>query len=365
MNNLEYYFGANLPESLSAKMEAIGMLRSENKADSFVKDAFYGDGSPKNPESNTVYPCYAPAYTGYFLPSTYLDVAQKYRHTASAAAVSWLCKTTGLRCDGLSHFNGFRINLSDFFCCPDGLALVTPMLSVCSDEGKTYPVIPWPDSRENDEDWKNGTIPYYAQAVAFATMWAWRAGTSSPAEKAFIVRITGNTPGDVAVRTVFSNIPQENLTMERIVRAFCKSAGADMQPETVVKRLEQADWLTQKQEKDDMAFVIENDADFHDLIQSYLATKSERMTMELKLKESANKMNALALELASHVESGKIRGRLSGTSGNYTISHVPGKRPAITSRSINAAIIQQYFPQYSGLVQSSVSVKERISIETV
>lgn len=365
MNNLEYYFGANLPEGLSAKMEAIGMIQSENKAETFVKDAFYGDGSPRKTENNTVYPCYAPVYTGCFVPGTYLDVAEKYRRTASVAAVSWLCKATGLRCDNLSHFNGFRVNLKDFFCCPDGLTLVTPMLCVYSDEGKAYPVIPWPDSRENDEDWKNGTIPYYAQAVVSATMWAWRVGSASPAEKAFIVRITGNTPGDAAVRTVFSDIKQENLTMERIVRAFCKSSGAEIQPDSAVKRLEQADWLTQKQEKDEMAFVIENDASFHDLVASYLATKSERMTMEIELKESANRMSSLALELASHVESGKIRGRLNGTSGNYTVSHIPGKRPAITSRSINAAIIQQYFPQYSGFIKSSVAVKERVSIETV
>ncbi len=378
MNKLEKYYGSiHLDADISKKLVDTGLVSITlpvpiSTGVQCEADAFTADGFPKELHSNTLYPMYAAYYLGYPIPSSYLDVAAQYRSTASEAAIQWACKALGGICD-YQHIDGCNADLETFFPVTGaGIRLCVPKLSVncfigIPGNSVSYPVIAWPDSRDNDQDWKDGRIPYYAEVVARTMLWAWENdilahdGTRSQQKKAYIVRITGNTPGDLLVRTVVADVAKDSKLMERIVRACRKAMDAGKDPLENLNRLEQQHWLEVKQENEANAFRIE-DEDFHETVRQYMECRSHRKTLEQREAELKAQMDAIRIKLAAGIELGNQTGSCTDGGFIYSVSHAP----AITRKAtISGELIRQYFPQYSDHISTLEYEKGRVDIDTL
>lgn len=377
---VNFFFEESISAAIADKLNGTGLFPEVSPIrfmKVFRKDGFHADGTPKQREGNMLYPIYAAAYLGYPIPSAYLDVQELYRKNASKAALQWLEKLLpyqDVHCD-LSRFDGEVVSLADlpsnhkdiFACFP------VTYISYCDQyNGVTgqyqYPVIVWPDSRENDGDWEDGVLPYYAEIQARMTLWCWRQSRRllhcnfNLSETAYIVRITGNTPGDLMVRCIQGDEAAETRLMERIVKAYCKAVADGRDPLSNLQRKTSLNWLEERQLNDEDAYRIE-DADFYEILRQYMEVRSHRKTLEAELEEIENEMDAISLEVAHAIEPSKTTGEVNGDSEyQYKVSH---SKRSVRPASVSASLLRQFFPQYTSAIRSTVSEKGRVTVECI
>lgn len=382
MLNLEHYHGIQLPHDLQQALEKTGMLLPVSpvrQQKSICKaDEFYLDGSPKDIQPGHIYPVYAAWYLGYPVPATYLDVTQKYRETASEAAVQWLMKVLPYEniIYNMSHVDGIHVRELPVsipagspeytWSFPD-TALVYTDASGGPIKRIPLPVLPWPDSRENDDDWEGCTTPAYAEVEARLLLWCWHRAydlglfANDPPERICIVRITGNTPGDLTIRTIRADEKKDQAIAARIYRAYDKAVVNGIDPLANLNRRQQLTWLEKRQEDEASAYRIE-DPDFQDLLRQYMETTSLRKTLEEQKKAIESEMESIAVSLASLIQPGTLTGTLSDGDTSYTVSHSPKRT---SPASVSADLVQQYYPEFLDLISVSEYQKERVTVEVL
>ena len=386
MNPFNYYHGITFPDSIQKKISnltdqghfpALSPVLQLNR--SFLADRFNADGTPTVFDPKTIYPCYTAQYLGTPIPESLLEVPQGYSSHASVAAYKWLQKITmGGRVD-LTHFDGecfdatiegenvhFTFPTTQFHMFHHNPAAAGPTPTHYS---KSYAVIPWPDVSDNNDDWKDGTIPAYAEQQAHLLLWCWwytydvlKHRTSCPVD-CFIVRITGNTPGDITVRTVHSDPQKQAAIAARVVKRIKGKANP---AEDNMRVRKQGTWLERKQAEDEDAYRVE-DPNVYALVRDYMEARTRRKTLEAQSDDLKNQMDALAIKLAELTPSDTDIGTVvdvTPTGMGKVMYQVKHTRKALRpSDTVSADLVMQFFPEYSGCVTTTVKQRGSVTVE--
>lgn len=367
---LEYLFGEAIPDRIRDKLDGTDLFPElseyQQVADS-EKDCFTADGTPVHYDPNYLYPVYAAWYMGTPIPSSYLDVNQGYRKTAALAAIEWIAKllpeATGF---SARHHNGQKMTAEvngqlTTFCWPD-----THVELSGSYGSIEIPVIPFPDSRDNEDDWSDGCTPTYAELQARMTLWlcneAYAKGLRPTcAEMVYLVRITGNTASDVTVRAIKADPKRDKQMVSRIVRAAEKARAAGTDPVLNLKRHEQLCWLDKKNEERAEAYVIDS-AEFHELLGKYMEVRSNMKAKEMEKKAISDEMDSIAIHLASQTSSDALKGVLEDKGIHYSVTHT---KKNSRSATISANLVRQFYPEHIDLVRTNTIPRGRIEIEVL
>lgn len=381
MNHLSYVFGSVLPDSISDKLNQSQLfpdMTDEKLEDWYLADSFYADGHPTEKITDVIYPTYAPYYLQQNIPSTYLELSRSYCRTAAVSAVRWLEKILPAAKADLTHFDGEvfeeyvgagkytfsfpRLTISYF---------PNPNATVYNLTKKTAAVLPFPDTRENDEDWEGATVPSYVESQARLLLWCWKKTEElgrhgKVPSTCYIVRITGNTPGDIQVRTIHSDTVKENALVDRMIRniARAKKQGKDLSKNPCVR--EQLKWYEAKKQNVESAYHVENE-EFYDLIRQHMLLVSHRKTCEAEAKAIVQQMESIAVALAACTSTDAIQGSVTGKdiygwNMVYTVTH---KRRRTQPPTISAALIRQFYPEHIDCITTSEIPRGRVKIEAV
>lgn len=381
MDRLHYLYGITLPRKISKKLDNNFLYRTTTKEmleNWYCKDAFQSDGQPVQYNPDTLYPIYAPRYLRQMIPSTLLEVAPLFKHTAAIAAIQWLSKLLYLSDVDIHHFDGetFTGNVdgeSFNFCFPlttisySANTLVPTAAANPQLLRQTAAIIPFPDSRENDSDWQGSVIPSYAESQARFLLWCWRQSceelgrrTEAP-QHCFIVRITGNTPSDVMIRTVLSDPQKEDMLMKRLCKsvARAKTAGTDLAATPTVR--EQATWYEQKQQNEEEAYKTDS-KDLYDLITDYMTLVTIRKTKKAEAKRIKEQEECIAISLAALTSKDARTGTVDDPLAKltYTVSHSQKNYRCAT---ISAALVREFFPEHIDCIVTNEYPRGRITIE--
>lgn len=376
MDIMNHHFGITLPASVTAKLDCTFAFEAASplfQLNHLKKDAFYADGTPVEIIKDTLYPVYAAWYLGYPIPGAYLDVSSEYRKTASVAAVEWLQKHLpfeDVKCD-LRHFNGETVAAPADglqFCFPTTVITYRQVTASGSLERCIVPVIPIPDTFQNDESWEDATTPFYAEAQARLVLWCWqqsyiqghRAGRMP--EKAFLVRIAGNTPGDIQIRAVNADPKKDAALAMRVLRAYTKTAATGADPLSTLNRVEGVNWLEQKEQDEQDAYHVDS-AEAHALVQQYMEVRSNRKTLEEQKDIISNEMNSIALQLAAFTDRDTATGTVDTPDGiTYSVTH---SRRRLSPPRPSAGHVRQFYPELLDCVQSTEYPKGRVSVDVL
>lgn len=375
MNPLKHYHSVQtLPTDIEAKLDKMtsdGLFYREERytlnIDPAVPDGFYPDGKPTVEMPGFLYPCYAPNYLGIPFPSTLAAVPEGYSRTASVAALEWLEKTLTDPIVNLKHFDAEMftavVDGKDFkFSFPNTLIQYIdgdPQYNIAC--RKRYAAaIAVADVADNNQDWEDGTIPYYMECQARFLLWCWDrtcGGQDACPTDCFIVRITGNTPGDVTVRVVHGDHQKDNAVIRRVCK---RMAGKDPAGIAVTIR-DQGTWYERKEQEREDAYVID-DPDIYQLVRSYMETKTSRKTLEAKAKSIKEQMDGIALHLSRQIHDGDRFGLVKDLGGmrEYTVSHTPKR---IEAAKVTPPLIRQYFPEHAGFIKIHEVARGSVSIE--
>ena len=381
MNHLSYVFGPVLPDSISDKINQSHLfpdVTNEKLEDWYLADSFYADGHPTEKMPDVIYPAFAPYYLQQYIPSTYLELSRSYCRTAAVSAVRWLEKILPAAMADLTHFNGevfeeYVGTEKNTFIFPNLTIsyFPNPTATVYDLIKKTAAVLPFPDTRENDDDWEGATVPSYVESQARLLLWCWKKTEELGRHEeipttCYVVRITGNTPGDVQVRTIHSDPVKENALVERMIRniARAKKQGNDLSQQPCIR--EQLKWYEAKEQNIESAYHIENE-EFYDLVRQHMLLVSHRKTCEAEAKAISQKMDSIAVSLAAYTSTDAKQGTVTGKdiygwNKVYTVTH---KRRNTQQPTISAALIRQFYPEHIDCITTSDIKRGRIKIEAV
>lgn len=373
MNPLKHYHSVQtLPAAIDDKLNTLTanglFFHAETKtAAPNVPDGFYSDGKPTVEMPGFLYPCFTPYYLGIPYPSTLAAVPEGYSRTASIAALKWLEKILTNPIINLKHFDAemftATIDGTDFrFSFPN---TVIRYLDGDPQNGSSFrdryaAVITIADVADNNADWDDGTIPFYVECQARFLLWCWDqtcGDQDSCPTDCYVVRITGNTPGDTTVRVVHAD-PQKDSTL---VRRVCKRMTGKNPADVKATIRDQGAWYERKAQEREDAYVID-DPDFYHLVRSYMETKTYRKELEAESKKIKAEMDNIALSLSCQIQSGTRFGLAKDTVGmrEYTVSHT-NRRTELPK--VNPPLIRQYFPEHAEFIQVFEKVRGSVSIE--
>ena len=386
MSNNWYFSFDNAPlsASLQNKLQQCGILKDvpdtylPNEPETrFIKDFFTPDGFPKIETGLKhsevaypyIFPAIAPWYDGAAIPSVIVDMDPLYRQTACEAALSWLFNLTSAAdsscsvadCSRTFHGLAFQEEINGTnhtFAFPD--------TRISTSSHGTAAVVLCADSYWNTDDWaKQGSVPLYARQQAMFQLWCWnkfaeKSGYAvDPINVAFIVRICGNLAVDCTIRTIFYNDNEAGA----LIRRICKARDMEAQRGLYWKRnaVNAQTWM---EKLNDEAFHTDS-ADLHDLIVQYMKARSDRKQIERVLMEVENKMEAIAVELASHIPAGDIQGTYDLPDGSVcTVTH-QHKRSHRSIPTISPDMVRSFFPNLDACISPSGSVRTRVTIEAL
>jgi len=381
MDRLNYLFGVSLPQNISKKLNNNYLFHAptpEMKEPWYLKDAFRPDGRPATYDPDVIYPVYAPRYLRQLIPSSQLEVEPGYKERAAVAAIHWLDKLLLLPIVETRHFDGEvftkEVNGTSFnFCFP--LTTINYAQTVTAPAAATNisysravaAILPFPDSRDNDDDWQGSVIPSYAESQARMLLWCWRQSRDELGRRnevptdCFIVRITGNTPSDVTVRTIHSDPDKEDVLAARLCKsvAKAKTAGTDLATNPLVN--EQGTWFERKAKTVDEAYQA-NSKDLYDLVREYMTLTTIRKTKEAEANKIKEQEECIAISLASLTSDKAQRGIVEdpGEKLTYTVTH---SKKGTRSATVSAALVRQFFPEYIDCIVTNEVPRGRITIE--
>lgn len=376
MDYIEYLFDGALPENLRMKLYGEWGFKDQRGYRpnlELKKDVFFPDGTPVNYDPDYLYPCYAAWYMGTPIPAEALDVTPGYRRFAAKAAMSWLEKQIPhVTHATMDHHDGeeliVEVNDEDFrFWLPD--TSISYMVTVNNYQyPTTVPVILYPDSRDNDEDWEDGFIPSYALQQARMTLWLWRQsreqGRRGPSvDKLFLVRITGNTASDVQVRTVHADEQAEDKLMFRLCRAVSKAKAADKNPLASLNRKPPMSWLERKNEEIEDSYQIDSE-DYYKLLHSYMEVRSIRKTYEKQSEEMKAEMDSIAVQLAAMTTPFAKKGTLKVNGISYSVTHQQ-KRNTGKAPTIPAKLVREFYPELSDAITVNTIPRGSVTIDVM
>lgn len=387
MNPFTYYHGITFPDSLAKKIEKLttdGYLTFASRTmnhNGYHADRFHADGTPAVFDPNSIFPCYTAHYLGVPIPESLLSVPEGYCTHASVAAYKWLQKITMSGKANLSHFDGESFNaqvngMDAHFTFPTTVlrclqANPTATGTTPTYREKQYAVIPFPDVSDNNEDWHNGSIPYYAEVQAHLLLWCWwystdvlKRHTECPVD-CYIVRITGNTPDDITVRVVHSDPPKQEALVSRIVKRIKDKTNP---AEDNMRIRKQGTWLERKQTEEANAYHVD-DPNTYKLVRDYMAAKTTRMTLKAQSDALKEQMDALAVKLACLTAADSRAGTVVDVTPTgmgkvmYKVTHTPKMfRP---SHTVPADLVQQFFPEYSDCITVIEKPRGSVTIEAM
>lgn len=374
MHPFKYYHNVtSLPADIDAKLDTLslhGLFTCDElpvTAGDKVPDEFHPDGRPVTEQPDVLYPCNAPFYLGTPYPSSLMQVPEGYSRTASVAALEWLEKTLEGAEINKGHFNGERLTATidgtEFhFAFPNTVVdyIEGDLASGINYQYKYASVITVADVSDNNEDWDSGSLPYYMESQARLLLWCWNfkyGHLEDCPTDCFVVRITGNTPGDITVRTVHADTQKDNAIVKRI----CKRM-AGKQANTVPKSIrDQGTWFDRKAQEREDAYVIE-DEDFYELVRSYMECRTQRKNLEAKHKQIKEEMEAIAIRLAAQIPANAKAGEVEAPAihSKFMVFHTPKRTQGVT---ISPDIIRQYYPEYSDCIRTTEYARGRVTIE--
>lgn len=381
MDRLEYLFGVSLSPKTSKKLNAGSLFPAttpEMLESWYQKDAFTADGKPVVYNADTIYPVYAPRYLQQMLPSSLLDVDPTYRKTASVAAIQWLEKLLYLPETNTHHFDGESfetevngVSYSFFF----PLSTITYSQHVSDPSiptSLTYrrctaAILPFPDSRDNDDDWQGSVIPSYAESQARLLLWCWRQSCEEFARRAeypeicYIVRITGNTPGDVTIRTIHSDPAKENALVLRVCKAISKAKATGTDLAAAPLRKEQGTWFERKTATVASAYQV-NEQDLYNLVADYMTLVTIQKTKEAEAKQIKEQEECIAIRLAALTSPAASKGAVADPNNKltYTVTHT---RKNAKQATVSASLVRQFFPEHIDCITVNEIPRGKITIE--
>lgn len=372
---------APLSPAIEKKLEALGVLNPLPETDipgatevRFVKDFFTHDGYPKLPEgtdfSKTAYPyifpAIAPWYDGASVPAAVVEMDPLYRQTACQAAMAYLknlndnargvaVQDTSLTFHGLA-FQMEVLGQTHTFAFPD--TRINPLISAPA------AVVLIADSYRNDESWqKQASVPLYARQQAMFQLWCWDQFAMKGDYEgvvprvAYVVRISGNLPTDCCVRTV----QYDRKEAEALIKRICKARNMESEKGLYWKRnIEQPQAWADKVHSE--AFMSE-DENTYDLICQYMKAKADRKQNEKELKEVTDKMDAIAIELASLIPSGNMQGNYELPDGTIcTVTHQLRRSMGV---SISTDLVRSFFPALDGCIKPTAQERKTVTIDVL
>ncbi len=353
MSNINYILGVNTPNA--KKLEGLfSKTATSYDKDFYRRSAFNEAGIPVSRDPATIYPCYAAHYLGA-IPSTRLALMPGYVETAAKAAMAWLRKMfPGAITPHEIYGESITVNLGgrDYrFCYPH------IEISYKNENGDmvTAAVIAVPDIRDNDADWEGGIVPSYIHCCVMAQLWcneqsAFIGRRATYPETAYVVRITGNTPGDLTIRTVKYDMAAADKLMVRLTAMYNRAMDAGKDPVQSPNVVSHQDWRERLREKEEFAFTSE-DAVLYDLCAEYVSTRFQRKELEAQVESIKEQMDSLAVQLASMTDADADVGKVAAMDGCiYEVRHT---KKRTTGATVNVDLLQQFYPQYADMAIST------------
>lgn len=375
-NFLSHTFGADFSDKLSKKLNK-AMLFPEvhpyQQKKWHLQDCFHPNSTPVERDPDVIYPVYAPYYLQQLIPSSFLEIMPGYSRTAALAAIQWLQKTLPACTVDLHHFHGecftADVDGKDYrFCFPRLAVSYMPTINGTATRTRLAAVLPFPDTRDNDSYWDKRTIPSFAESQARTLLWCWRyveetlgRHTEVPVD-CYIVRITGNTPGDVTIRTVHTDVAKEDILISRLCKSFDRERKQGLDPVNAPKIRHQDPWYVSKEQEEADANYIEDPA-FYNQVQKYMMLLSHKKTCEAKSQEIKAEMDAIAVKLASMTSVNAAKGIVEDPAAKFYGYSVIHNRTNRKPASIGVGLVRQFFPEYLDCVVTNEKARGRITID--
>lgn len=340
---------------------------------SFIKDFFTADGYPKldgvdlaNTAYPYIFPVSAPWYDGASIPAATLEMDPKYRQTACEAALSWLSNLVNTQVSSANslsfHGVAFQEEIDGVihtFAFPD-----TRLANAnCSNSGDySNAVVLIADSYHNEDDWaKQGSVPLYARQQAMFQLWCWEQFAQKSGYKgyvptaAYIVRICGNLPTDCSIRTV----TYDRKEAQALVKRICKARNLEATKGCYWKRnVESPQAWSEKLENEAWHC---DDEELYKLTVQYMKARSDRKANERELKKVTDRMDAIAVELASRIPTGHLQGQLTLPDG--TICTIAHNRSRGSVPSISPEWVRSFFPHQENCILTTSQERKTVTID--
>lgn len=368
MTKMEFTFGTALPACADKISHLFPTLPDYAQEDFYLKNAFHPDMYPVAEEAGILYPCFANGYLRANVPSTYLDIMPEYRKTASLAAIDWLAK---LLCatEVPRHFDGQKLTAevdgnTYTFCFPHMDITYIQRDLAGNPHAVNAIVIPVPDVTDNNEDWDGTIVPSYILPMVKMTLWCCHESVRQNQriiipEKAFIVRICGNTPGDILIRSVCHDPDSEAQLVSRICRNYSKTI-CTADPARNHLRRDQLDWKEKKEAELEDAYYSDDPGLYH-LLSEYMDVRSTRKEKESESQAIKAEMDAIAIQLASMTKTDSIKGEVIANGNVYTVTHK--KRRSGTTK-ISADLVKQFYPDLQKqVIVTNITPRGRIDVD--
>lgn len=352
----QVFVGCTFPDNLADKAKEAGLFPEIPRDVDF--DVFYADGHPRCYTSGVLYPCFTAHYLQLPIPDTFLNFAPGYRRRAAVAARKWLEKELGVVEKSSRHTKSMTL-MGEISGQVETIEFPLDLLQDAN--GVVCACLPFPDIRENEVDWEDGGLPNYAEVQARFLLWCMGEAEVSPRPACVrIVRITGNTPGDVTIRTIWPDAKRDEQIARQVFRAVQDIRSDDLVASP--KMLKRQTWFEAKEEALEDAFAIENEA-FSALVERYMAVKSERLELKRKSDGLKERMDALAIEIATLLPKDALSGSVTDADGKiYTVTN---KKARATTPSISADLIRQFHPELgSQVITYNLTERGRVDIGT-
>lgn len=368
MKKMEFTFGVSLPDCADKITHFFPALPDYAEENFFLRDAFHSDMYPVNPQPEMLYPCYANGYLHGNVPSSFLDIMPEYRRTASLAAIDWLKKL--LPAETVPrHFDGqlltAEVDGKEYtFCYPCMDITYTQRDLAGNPHVVNAIVIPVPDVSDNDEDWEGTIVPSHILPMVKMTLWCCCESARQHQrirlpEEAFVVRICGNTPGDILIRSVSHDTASEAEFVRRICRGYSKSVCVTEPAKNYVRK-EQRNWKEKREAELEDAYYTDDPA-FYRLVSEYMDTRQTRKEAEAKSKEMKAEMDAIAIRLAAMTKPDSAKGEVIANGNVYKVTHT--KRRAYPPK-ISAELVRQFYPSIQGdVITTKIIPRGRIEVD--
>lgn len=382
MSNSWYftYDNAPLSKTLQEKLNKHGLLNAMPDTDipgstetSFVKDFFTADGYPQLGENVKhsevtypyIFPAIAPWYDATAIPAIQTEMEPLYRQTACEAALAWLFNLMAAA-DPAGPAGNTRKSFHALAFQEDvnGTRHTFAFPNTCIDTNShgCAAVVLIADSYWNNGDWeKQGAVPLYARQQAMFQLWCWKkfaekSGNAVQApDIAFIVRICGNLAADCTIRTVLYNQKEAQALVNRI----CKARDMEAQNGLYWKRhIDTPQTWAEKLENE--AFHTD-DTDLHELVIEYMKARSARKNIERELNAVTEKMEGIAVKLASCIPNGNIQGNLNLPDDiTCTVTH---QLRRVGQKRISPDLIYSFFPSLDSCITAGGAERTTVTIE--
>lgn len=352
--------GIEIPDTLR---DLYPDIPEEFQKDDILWDCFYRDGSPVFPDDSVIYPCYANRYMGRYLPGTMQHMVPGYGRAASSAAIGWVEKLTGCQSLRFPHQLGksFTATIND-----TELKVQFPIQMVkFPDDGSTVyvPIIVVPDTAVNNDAWDSYMVPDYVENQARLLSWCYRmapiTSVNTDTSRIIAVRITGNTPSDITVRTILSNREAEDRVLAQVAHTvqIVRDAGQNI---PAPRYLPLESWSSRRESGLSQAYHLD-DPSFYTLVKTYMSVRSNRLQAKKDSEGIKKEMDAIAIALADATPVAAGGGKVEGKNMSYTIRNKKARRMGVT---VSAALVRQFYPQYAEAIRTETKERGRIAIDT-